>query len=499
MLVTRYDVVEKVEGVEADALAILVFKGEDIKEVFGGLDAAVSNALSSLGELGSFTFDEGKVEVIYAPSTPFKRLIVVGGGEGKATTETLRVYGGAAVAKAKELGVKRLAIHFRCPNGVGTPHKCLEAIAEGASLANYSWSRKSPSNNAKRVEKAFLVGHEPIDGWEDVLCVVDAVADACRLGRDLANAPASEINPATFVERVREEFKGLPVKIEVLEEDELRRLGMNGILAVGKGSEVGPRLLIIEYKGAGDEKPWYVVVGKGVCFDAGGLDIKSASSMLEMKYDKSGAAYAVAVAYGAAKLGLKVNLAALTPLVENLPSGKSYKPLDVIKMYNGLTVEVANTDAEGRLILADTLAYAAKKYKPATMVDLATLTGGIIVALGNQAAGLFSNDEELKEELLRLSKDTGEKLWPFPLWREYHEDIKSDVADVKNIGYPRVASSIIGATFLSKFVGDVKWAHIDIAGTAWTQQEGPKKPYYPKGATAYCVRLLLKFLAEHEE
>jgi len=499
MLVKRYVVSERVEDVEADALAILVFKGEDVGKVFGGVDRAVDGTLSSLSELGSFTFDEGKVEVIYAPSTPFKRLIVVGGGEGKVTAETLRVYGGAAVSKAKELGVKRLAIHFRCPDSVGTPHKCLEAVAEGASLANYSWSRKSSSKDVKHVDDVFVVGSKAIDGWEDVLRVVDAVADACRLGRDLANAPASEINPETFVKRVKEEFKGLPVKVEVLEEGKLRKLGMNGILAVGKGSEVRPRLLIIEYEGAGDGNPWYVVVGKGVCFDAGGLDIKPASSMLEMKYDKSGAAYAVAVAYGAAKLGLKVNLAVLAPLVENLPSGKSYKPLDVIRMYNGLTVEVANTDAEGRLILADALAYASEKYKPAAMIDLATLTGGVIVALGNHAAGLFSNDEELKEELLRLSEDTGERLWPFPLWREYYDDIKSDVADVKNIGYPRVASSIIGAAFLSKFVGDVKWAHIDIAGTAWTQQEGPKKPYYPKGATAHCVRLLLKFLAEREE
>ncbi|RLG77453.1 MAG: leucyl aminopeptidase, partial [Thermoprotei archaeon] len=241
---------------------------------------------------------------------------------------------------------------------------------------------------------------------------------------------------------------------------------------------------------------WHAVVGKGVCFDAGGLDLKSATSMHQMKFDKSGASYAAAIAYATAKLGLKINLVALLPLVENLPSGKSYKPLDIIKMYNGLTVEVHNTDAEGRLILADSLAYAEKNYHPETIIDLATLTGSIIVALGNQGAGLFTNNEDLKNKLLRVAEETGERVWPMPLWKEFYEDLKSDFADIKNLGIGRAGGAIAAAAFLSKFVEKTKWAHLDIAGTAWVQEEGPRKPYYPKGATGYSIRLVLKYLKD---
>ncbi|MCD6324484.1 MAG: leucyl aminopeptidase family protein [Desulfurococcales archaeon] len=479
---------------KADLVGVLVFKGEETlpKEV-EALNTELGGGIKALLGTPEFTCGVGESVLIYGFRGGVKRVLVVGGGDkGSANAEVLRTYGAVVVKRAKELGLRSVAITARFLSG---KEESLRAIAEGAELANYVWGAKK---DLRRVEELVIAGPEEVEGAERILKEVGVVSEAVSLGRDLANGPAEEVNPETFEERVREAFKGLPVTLKVLHEEDLRREGLNGIIAVGKGSAIPPRLVIIEYRGAGEGEPWIAVVGKGVCFDAGGLDLKTAASMFDMKFDKAGAAYAVAVAYAAAKLGLKVNLVALAPLVENLPSGSSYKPLDIIKMYNGLTVEVHNTDAEGRLILADALAYAAKNYSPEVMIDMATLTGSIISALGCHAAGLFSNDEGLKEEIMKAAEETGEKVWPFPMWEEYYEDIKSDFADIKNIGVGRAAGAIIGAVFLSKFVGDTKWAHLDIAGVANTQQEGPKKPYYPKGATGFGVRLLLQFLRSKE-
>jgi len=497
--VGRYLLIRSYREVEADALAIPAFRGVSLKEAYPELDALCGGALGELSASGAFKGEVGEAEVVYAPSTPFRKVIVVGCGERPddrfELLELLRCFGGAAVGKAMRLRVERLAVAL--PGDVGAGAEALKAVAEGAELANYVWVRKSSGEGLPTpVREVFIVGFKEVRGWKQVLREVGIVGEACRLGRDLANAPASEVNPDTFPTRVADAFKDLPVRVEVLDEARLREEGLNGVLAVGSGSVRRPKLLIIEYEGGGEGAPWYVVAGKGVCFDAGGLDLKQPKSMARMKYDKSGAAYAVAIAYAAAKLGLKLNLAVLAPLVENLPSGSSYKPLDIIRMYNGLTVEVANTDAEGRLILADAMAYAVKRYSPRVIVDMATLTGGVVVALGNHAAGLFTNDDEIKEVMLEASRETGERVWPFPLWREYYRDIESDVADVKNVGYPGVASAIIGAAFLSKFVGETPWAHLDIAGTAYARDEGPSKPYHAKGATCFGVRLVLRFLTK---
>jgi len=496
-LISGYSVIKDLSEVESDALGVLLFKGEELPEELEGLDKVLDGSLRSLLEAEEFRGEEGKSVVIYALSKPFKRIIAVGGGELKGVSEeVLRVYAASVIQKAKELGIRKVALWVRAPGGLRVGD-ALRAVAEGASLANYVWGRKK---DLRRVEGVELVGRDEIKESEGILKEVEVIREAIYFGRDLANSPASEVSPEGFEGIVRKAFKDLPVTIKVLHKDELVRKGLNGVVAVGKGSEIPPRLLIVEYRGGDEEMPWVAIVGKGVCFDAGGLDLKTASGMLDMKFDKSGAAYAVSVAYAAAKLGLKVNLVVLAPLVENLPSGKSYKPLDIIRMYNGLTVEVHNTDAEGRLILADALAYASRNYRPSVIIDLATLTGSVIVALGNHAAGLFTNDEGLKQSLMRASEKTGERLWPFPMWREYYEDIKSDFADIKNLGVARSAGAIIGGVFLSKFVDEgIRWAPIDIAGVANTQEEGPKKPYYVKGATGFGIRLIIQYLRELAE
>ncbi len=493
-MIASYLVLKNYSKVEADLIGVLVFKDEEtLPKELEALNTQFEGGIKALTHSPDFSGDVGESALLYGFKGGVKRVLLVGGGRKEsATYETLRVYGGSVIKKAKELGVKKAALAIRF---LGSKEESLRAVAEGAELANYVWGAKK---DLRRVEEIVILGTEEVKGADKVLKEVGIVSEAVSLGRDLANGPAGDVNPETFEVKVKEAFRDLPVTVKVLHEDELRKEGLNGIVAVGKGSAVPPRLVIIEYRGGDEGEPWIAVVGKGVCFDAGGLDIKSANSMFDMKFDKSGAAYAVAVAYAAAKLGLKTNLVVLAPLVENLPSGSSYKPLDIVRMYNGLTVEVHNTDAEGRLILADALAYAARNYSPEAMIDMATLTGSIISALGNHAAGLFSNDEALKKELIEAAEATGEKVWPFPMWDEYYEDVKSDFADVKNVGVGRAAGAIIGAVFLSKFVEGRKWAHLDIAGVANTQQEGPKKPYYPKGATGFGVRLILHYLKRRE-
>ena len=275
-------------------------------------------------------------------------------------------------------------------------------------------------------------------------------------------------------------------------------MGMGGIVAVGKGSNNPPKLIILEYNGAPiDQKP-YLLVGKAVTFDTGGISIKPGEKMDEMKFDKCGGCTVLAVMRAAASLKLAVNIVAIVPSVENMPSSTSYRPGDIIKMYNGKTVEVLNTDAEGRMILADALAYGIANYSPKAVVDLATLTGAAIVALGSNVAALVGTNKQLTDRLRKVSDKTGEKMWELPLYEEFHEQIKSTFADIRNIG-GKPGGAITAAAFLSNFVDSVPWTHIDIAGTAWTQDGTFEKSYNPKGATGFGVRTLVKLLTEDEK
>ncbi len=493
MVVSRYLVLKNYSELDTDALALLGFKGEDLGSVYSDVNEYLGGLLTRVAELGDFKGELREEEVITLYSVREggpRRVILVGGGElGSADYEVLRMYAGYAVSRARSLGIKKLGIALRVVNN--DPKSSLRALAEGAELANYAFSKYR--KDVKLLDEVVVVGREPIEGSDEVLKEVSVIGEAYRLARDLANTPPEEANPDTLEEVIKEVFKDLPnTRVKVLKEKDLRREGLNGIIAVGKGSERRPRLVIIEYRGGGSK--WYALVGKGVCFDSGGINLKRSKWITDMKFDKAGAMAVLATTYAVAKLKLPINLVALLPLVENMPSGSAIKPGDIIRMYNGLTVEIVTTDAEGRLILADSIAYAVRNYRPEFIIDLATLTGSIVVALGNQAAGLFSNDEGLAKLIEEASKESGERVWRMPLWREYFDDIKSEVADIKNLGYERVAGAQAGAAFLAKFTEGTKWAHLDIAGTAWTQDEGPKKPYYPKGATGYGIRLLINLL-----
>jgi len=283
--------------------------------------------------------------------------------------------------------------------------------------------------------------------------------------------------------------KGKNIKVKLIDAEEMRQVGMNALLAVAAGSDEPPVMIVLEYNGGKKSSPIIALVGTGVTFDSGGISLKPSENMDKMKSDMAGGAAVIATVKAAAELGLPVNMVALVPATENLPSGKAYKPGDILKSLSGLTVEIVTTDAEGRLLLADALTYAGR-YKPAAIIDVATLTGACVIALGEHVIGMMGTDDELKDDIREAAELTGERVWELPLWEEYHEMIKGEAADYKNAS-GREGGAITAAAFLSKFADGYPWVHLDIAGPAWLAKE---KPYIPKGASGVGVRLLVQFL-----
>jgi len=318
------------------------------------------------------------------------------------------------------------------------------------------------------------------------------VCDGVALARDLVNAPGNAKSPEVLAERCRSEALAAGVACTILDRAALEAEGMGGILGVAQGSAREPRLIVLEYRGAGEEKP-LALIGKGIVFDAGGISLKPAEKMDEMKMDMAGGAATLAAVITAARLGLRLNLVGIIPAAENLPSGTAIRPGDILTSLAGKTIEVINTDAEGRLLLADALAYA-RRFHPRVMIDLATLTGACIIALGSQASAILGNDEPLIRSLIRAGEASGERLWQLPLWDEYAKQLKSDIADLKNTG-GRPAGTITAAAFLQAFVKGCPWAHLDIAGTAW-EEKG--RPCVPKGGSGVGVRLLIEWLRGQE-
>jgi leucyl aminopeptidase len=322
-----------------------------------------------------------------------------------------------------------------------------------------------------------------------------AAAEAVAFTRDLVSEPANALYPETLAEAAAG-LSALGLEVEVLDEEGMRALGMNAILGVAQGSIRPPRLVVMRWNGGEKGAAPLAFIGKGVTFDTGGISIKPAAGMGEMKWDMAGAGVVIGLMRLLAARKAKVNAVGIAGLVENMPSGSAMRPGDIVTSMSGQTIEVLNTDAEGRLVLADALWYCQDRFKPALMIDLATLTGAIIVALGHDHAGLFANDDALAERLTATGKAVGEKLWRLPLDDTYNKAIDSDAADVKNIAGDRAAGSIIGAQFVQRFVNKVPWAHLDIAGVAWSKKDAPT---VPKGATAFGVRLLDRFVADYYE
>jgi leucyl aminopeptidase len=370
-------------------------------------------------------------------------------------------------------------------------------IALGARLKSYYFGKyftKKKEDEKPQLKELVIACDNPTKVQESYK-KEQVTADAIFYTRNLVTEPANVLNPESYAAEIKKLTKS-GLKVEILGEAEMKKLGMGSLLSVGDGSVRETQLVVMSYNGGKKGDKPLAFVGKGVTFDTGGISIKPANGMEEMKFDMAGSAAVVGLMKLLAERKAKVNVVGVVGLVENMPSGSATRPGDVVTSMSGQTIEILNTDAEGRLVLADALWYTQDRFKPQIMVNLATLTGAIIVAIGSSRAGLFSNDDTLADRLFKVGEQTGEELWRLPLGDVYDKQINSDIADMQNIGADREAGSIMGAVFLQRFVNGTKWAHLDIAGTAWTKKGND---ITPKGATAFGVRLLDKFIREYYE
>ena len=465
------------------------------------IDARMGGEVRRVLGRGDFKGKRDEALLLYprAGEVGAERVLLVGlGKEGDATAESVRRALGTAVRQAERLGVTAMAVTLdvldRVSERVGA-QAAAQAATEGAVLAAWEYRefKTTQPDDSPRTPVSSLAliarGSDEADAYTRGSHYGEIVARAENLARELAAAPGNVATPshlAATAERIGREH-GL--EVTVLDREAMRREGMGALLAVAQGSEEEPRFIVIEYRGAeGDEGP-LVLVGKGVTFDTGGISIKPAAGMEDMKFDMSGAAAVLGAMQAIAELRLPAHVIGLIPSTENMPSGRSIKPGDIVRSLAGKTIEVVNTDAEGRLILADALAYA-QRYKPRAILDAATLTGACVIALGHEAIGLMGNDEALIEEVRAAGERTGERCWPLPLWDEYRRQLDSDYADLKNTG-GRPAGTITGGWFLKEFVGDTPWAHLDIAGTAYGDNP---RPYHRKGSTGVPTRLFVDWV-----
>lgn len=483
---------------KTDMLCILISEESEIPDI---IDPKIDEAVSTKDQAGLSTPERfarelkkivrakprtGKIAVTPTLGLLPADHILIGCLDGNAS-DPIRLLAATSARKAREMNLANLAVLI--PEDM--PGATRQAI-EGVKLGLYKFD-KFKTEKECRVPDLVICSSASQEVMAEIKAA-ESTADGVILTRDMANMPPNACTPAVIADVARRIATQYGMNFGVIEEPELTNSGFGGISAVGQGSKNGPRLITLEHKGGGEARP-VVVVGKAVTFDTGGISIKPAANLDEMKFDKSGGCAILGIMQAAAARNLPLNVVGIIPAVENMPGGGSYRPGDIITLYSKKTAEIINTDAEGRLILADALAYGRKRYNPVAMIDLATLTGACIVALGNNVAGLVSNDDTLAEDLLRSSAETSEEIWRLPINHDYINMIKSKVADVRNMGIGRAAGAITAAAFLERAIGDTPWAHLDIAGVAWTQQATTERDYKDHGATGFGVRLILDYLS----
>jgi leucyl aminopeptidase len=482
---------------KSGALVLLV--GEDgTADLLPAVDEATGGAVSRAIAAAEFKGKPGTTCTILAPGAGLSRVVAVGIGDpAQLIQRTAEDAGGHACAALTREPAATIA-------AAALSAELAAAVALGATLRAYRFDRyrttQKPEDKPRLAKLTVLAASaaKAKEAWAPL----QALADGVALTRDLVSEPANVLTPAEMADRCKA-LESLGLKVEVLGPKEMTRLGFGALMGVAQGSACEPRLVIMHWHGASGAtkgkkaaRPQPIAfIGKGVTFDTGGISIKPAGGMEDMKWDMAGAGTVVGLMATLAGRGAKVDAIGLVGLVENMPSGTAQRPGDVVKSYSGQTIEVLNTDAEGRLVLADVLSYCQQKYDPKFMIDLATLTGAIIVSLGHEYGGYFSNDDQLAAQLFAAAEETGEKLWRMPLADAYDKQLKSDIADMKNIT-GRPGSAITAAQFIQRFVAGKTWAHLDIAGMAWSSKDSPT---VPKGATAYGVRLLDRLVAAHYE
>ena len=457
----------------------------------GKFDAKTSSAINqSLKDMqGKF----GKLNIIPIPGKKHaQRILLAGlGRKENLTKDTIRLVSGKIAQKARELKLEEFSI-ITPPSFVTDQISSVSQIVEGSKMALYKFDQFKTEKIDNSPDLTIIVSKSNKTSQAIKTAVI--VADGAIFTKSIANLPPNECTPSTLANFARTISKKNKMKCSIISNPELKKKGFGGITAVGQGSKNEPKLIVLEHnRGTKNEKP-ILLVGKAVTFDTGGISLKPGDKMDEMKFDKCGGCTVLGIMKAVSELKLPINVVGIIPSVENMPSGESYRPGDIIKLYNGKTAEILNTDAEGRLILADALAYGEKHYSPKAIIDFATLTGACIVALGTNVAGIVSNNEKLTKKITESSKKTMEEVWELPLNQDYMNMIKSEVADMKNVGIGRAAGTITAAAFLRNAIENTPWAHIDIAGVAWTQVSTKEKSYNPKGATGFGVRLILDYL-----
>ena len=490
------------------ALVVGVLEGAKLSPSATSLNKETGGALERAVAASSFSGKKGELLEIVAPANlTNSRILLVGLGASAKLRETdLQDLGGAAMAQLLRCGEEKAAFLVDKLRGGKSPQERAAHYAFGALLRGYRFdkykTKEKPEKKPKLKEIKVLV--DDAAAAKRLYQKLEKIAEGVFTTRDLVSEPANILFPKSLVAEAKKLSK-LGVKVQALGQKEMEKHGMGALLGVAQGSAQEPQLLIMVWQGlpagAKDSKGKggapLAFVGKGVTFDTGGISLKPAAGMEDMKWDMGGAGTVVGLMHALAARKAKVNAVGICGLVENMPSGTAQRPGDIVTSMSGQTIEVLNTDAEGRLVLADALWYTQEKFKPKLIVDLATLTGAIIIALGNEHAGLFSNDDKLSDQLTAAGKTVGEPLWRMPIGPEYDKQIDCDAADMKNIGGGRAGGSITAAQFLQRFVKQgTPWAHLDIAGVAWSQKE---KPTVPKGGTGFGVRLLDAFVAENFE
>ena len=475
---------------EGDYALVVAVAGKD-RKTLGSLGPAEEAANAALDRQRFDGEASSTAELFFDDSGTVRRLLAVGTGTS-TPAEAAEKLGGNAPAKLLTSGDTKAVIDL---SGLNYDADSAARVALAAALRSWRYDRYRTTLKDKQkptLTEIVIVG-APADAEQRYTSRWAPVVQGTELTRELVTEPPNIIYPETFVERAKAALDGSGVEIEVLDKAAMAKLGMGALLGVAQGSIREPRLLILKWNGGADGGQPTAFVGKGVTFDTGGISIKPAQGMEAMKWDMGGAGAVVGAFKALALRKAKANLVGICGLVENMPGGNAQRPGDVVTTMSGQTVEVINTDAEGRLVLADAIAYVQKNFSPSTIVDFATLTGAILISLGHEWAGLFSNNEELAAQLLKVGEDSGDKLWRMPLAESFDRLIDSPIADVKNVG-PREGGSITAAQFIQRFVDEgVRWAHVDMAGKAWSDKAGTT---YDKGATGYGVRLIDQYVAD---
>jgi leucyl aminopeptidase len=486
---------EPLASITADAVVVGVYADDrKLREPAARVDQAAGGALRQVLDAERFQGKVGHVTHLHVNGgLPSRRVVVVGlGKRAETSAEAVRRAASAGLRRARDLGARTVAIEVlgdRLP-----ARQRAQSVVEGAILGTYAFDRYKREKVDKVVESLRVVEsdgrrrREAADGARRG----QIFAEATWFARDLVNAPANDVNPTHLAQVAGELARAGGLTLQVLDRAECRKLGMGAFLGVAAGSEQPPRFIHLAWTPAGRSRKRVAIIGKGITFDSGGLDLKTPEGMLRMKDDMSGAAAVLGIMRALPALKPTVEVHGLIAATENMPSGSAIRPGDILKAMNGTTIEIGNTDAEGRLTLADAICFAVQKVNADEIVDMATLTGACVVALGPLCSGLFANNDALADRLLAAAEHAGERVWRLPLIDEYREHLKSDVADMNNVG-PRGGGAITAGLFLKEFAGDRPWAHLDIAGPAFLEKDTPLSP---KGGTGCAVRTILAYLTE---